>query len=162
MLEGLSHTSLISLVAMVTAIAPLAVGGALAIRPDERRLALMRPLSLAAIFGALTTLASGVINVLQGMAQTDSLNGDAVGRVAPGLAEALIPSFVTFLPHGGVVVRGRGHAPFCRSLAPAAQSLETGDRSLESGARSLDPGVYPSHLSPEARQPYHSRRRLST
>jgi hypothetical protein len=94
MLEMLSQAGVVALLSLVVAVLPLGAGIAYAVSPTEQRLALMRPISLAAIFGASSGLLSGGINLLQGI---------AIGRapvsstaVAVGLAEALVPLFVGF------------------------------------------------------------------
>jgi ABC-type transport system involved in cytochrome c biogenesis permease subunit len=75
-----------------------AVGMALiyAIKPNEQRLALMRPLSLAAIFGGLSTFTVGVVSILQGISATPSFTVDAWRHIAAGTAEAVIGLFVVF------------------------------------------------------------------
>lgn len=75
-----------------------AFGSALAyaIRPTERRLALMRPLSLASIFAALCSFFVGLANVLQGAGATTEWGIHGFGRMLMGLSETLIPLFVAF------------------------------------------------------------------
>ena len=69
-------------------------------RPAERTLAMMRPLSLAAIFAAICSFTSGMAEVLKGMGgtlwatranPTPSIN---LGAVCMGLSETLIALFV--------------------------------------------------------------------
>ena len=80
----------------------LAVAIAYAIRPTERKLALMRPLSLASIFAAIGSLTAGMATVLHGAAATPAWSlGTAdqpgnVGRLLMGCAETLVPVFATF------------------------------------------------------------------
>jgi hypothetical protein len=64
------------------------------VRPSDHRLALMRPLSLAAIFASVTNLLLGLVNGLHAMAAP----AGASNLPPPGvlMAEALIPSFVGF------------------------------------------------------------------
>ena len=64
-------------------------------RPTERKLALMRPLSLANIFAALTAFFIGIANELAYIA---SRSPDSVTRnsILMGVAEAFVPLFVTF------------------------------------------------------------------
>ena len=75
-----------------------AFGSALAyaIRPTERRLALMRPLSLASIFAALCSFFVGLANVLHGAAATGTWNAGSVEAMLMGLSDTLIPLFVAF------------------------------------------------------------------
>lgn len=93
MIGVLSQASIVALASMFMGVVPLGVGIVYAIWPSEHRLALMRPLSLATIFAALSGSALGLLNVLHGvgMSQTPEFS-----RVAPGLAESLVPIFVGF------------------------------------------------------------------
>ena len=94
MISALSHASLVALASMFMGVVPLTMGVVYVIWPNERRLALMRPLSLATIFAALSGSTLGVLNVLTGIGmRTDPV----VPRVAwIGFAEALVPIFVGF------------------------------------------------------------------
>ena len=89
-----THTSGIGLLGMTVAIATVAVGLAYAWKPTERRLAVMRPLSLATIFGALCSFTAGVATVLEGIGNT----GPRIGwsNVALGASEAFLPLFGAF------------------------------------------------------------------
>lgn len=79
---------------MVVAVATVAMAASYAIRPSERRLALMRPLSLATIFAALFSFTAGLAMVLDGLSAT---TGPVVwSRVAAGAAESLVPLFGAF------------------------------------------------------------------
>jgi hypothetical protein len=87
------NASFVALLSLIVAIF-LCIGIAYAIRPTEERLALMRPLSLAGLFGALGGLLSGVISILRMMGVTDKPVDSRI--VAIGLSEALVPLFVAF------------------------------------------------------------------
>ncbi len=65
-------------------------------RPTERRLALMRPLSLAGLFAALTGGVVGFLHVLRGIAVSSEPFADIYHRIAAGGSEALVPTFVGF------------------------------------------------------------------
>jgi hypothetical protein len=66
-----------------------------AIRPSERKLLIMRPASLSAIFAAVSALLSGGVQVLIGIAATP--DGQLhVPRVYAGIAEVLMIGFVCF------------------------------------------------------------------
>jgi hypothetical protein len=94
MMEVLSQASIVALVSMFMGVVPLGMGIVYAFWPSEQRLALMRPLSLATIFAALSGSALGLLNVLRGMGMTDT---GAFSRVsAIGLAESLVPIFFGF------------------------------------------------------------------
>ena len=60
MTQDLTRAGIVAILGMVVSLMPLGVAVAYMIRPSERRLGLMRPLSLAAIFAALNTFLSGV------------------------------------------------------------------------------------------------------
>jgi hypothetical protein len=53
MLQMLSQASLFALFSLVVSVLPLGFGAAYAIWPTEQRLALLRPVSVAGIFGGL-------------------------------------------------------------------------------------------------------------
>lgn len=94
MLQMLSQAGILALLSLIVGLVPIGFGLAYAIRPSEQRLALMRPISLAAIFAGLSGSLSGGINTLQMMwvmqpPPTSSL-------LAVGLAEALVPMLVAF------------------------------------------------------------------
>ena len=95
MLTAILHNaSFVALLSLIVGMLPLGIGMAYAIHPTEQRLALMRPLSLAALFGALGGLLSGVISILRLIGVSDPPVESRV--VAIGLSEALVPLFVAF------------------------------------------------------------------
>jgi len=78
----------------ITAV-PLVVAILFAARPSASRLALMRPVSLAAIFSAIAGLCLGVANSLVGINRhADAAN--LTGYAAEVFAESVIPTFVSF------------------------------------------------------------------
>ena len=80
---------------MVVAVVAFGVAVAYAFRPTEQKLLLMRPLSLAAIFAAVSGLLGGWIAVLGGIAATP--DGQLyMRRVYLGIAESLTVGFVSF------------------------------------------------------------------
>jgi hypothetical protein len=94
MIGVLSQASIVALASMFMGVVPLSMGIVYAIWPNEQRLALMRPLSLATIFAALSGSTLGVVNVLRGMGMTQE---PAFARIAwIGFAEALVPIFFGF------------------------------------------------------------------
>jgi hypothetical protein len=90
----LANASILARVSILMGLVPLLVGIFYAIWPTEQRLALMRPLSLAAIFAALSGSTLGVLNVfrLMGINQTQGFPPVA----AIGMAESLVPVFFVF------------------------------------------------------------------
>ena len=94
MIRVLSQASIVALASMFMGVVPLSMGIVYVIWPSEQRLALMRPLSLATIFAALSGSTLGVLNVLRGMGMSQAT---AFPRVAwIGFAEALVPIFFGF------------------------------------------------------------------
>ena len=92
--DALGQASIAALVSMFIGIVPLGMGVVYAIWPTEQRLALMRPLSLATIFGAISGTVLGVLNILVGVGSSDPPTFSSV--VPIGLAESLVPIFVGF------------------------------------------------------------------
>jgi hypothetical protein len=93
-MQVLSNASIVALVSMFMGIVPLGVGILYAVWPSEQRLALMRPLSLATIFAALSGSTLGLLNVLRGIGMSQTPNFTSVAAI--GLAEALVPVFFGF------------------------------------------------------------------
>jgi hypothetical protein len=81
---------------LVSGIGALGLAAAFAYRPDDRKLALLRPVSLASIFAALGSLTAGWATVLQGAAATSTWSAGSVQRLLMGSSETLVPVFVTF------------------------------------------------------------------
>lgn len=75
---------------------PLAVGVWCAIRPTERTLSLMRPLSLAAIFSAAANLVLGLANAFHAWGAPPRVTPMTIPPLGIMLAEALIPAFIGF------------------------------------------------------------------
>ena len=93
-MEVLANAGIMALASMFMGVVPLGMGIAYAIWPSEQRLALMRPLSLATIFAALSGSTLGLLNVLRGMGMSQAPAFSHI--VAIGLAESLVPIFVGF------------------------------------------------------------------
>ena len=94
MISTLTNAGILALMSMAVVLAPMFMGVAYAIKPNEARLALMRPLSLAAIFSALCGTAAGLINELMAISRQP---GDVNYKwVAVGTAESLTVMFVGF------------------------------------------------------------------
>ena len=72
MIGVLSQASIVALASMFMGVVPLSMGIVYVIWPSEQRLALMRPLSLATIFAALSGSTLGVLNVLRGMGMSQA------------------------------------------------------------------------------------------
>lgn len=88
-----SQMGIAALVSLVVSSLPLLAGAFYMFRPTERRLALMRPLSLAGIFAGLNGASLGAINVLRGL----WLEPPRDGRITLiGAAESIVPLYVAF------------------------------------------------------------------
>ena len=95
-MEGIRNASIMTLLGLLVSAIPMVTGIAYAIRPNERRLALMRPLSLAGIFAGAANLFVGAVNVLQGLTRVESFDPAGMRGVFVSVAEALVPTFVAF------------------------------------------------------------------
>ena len=90
----LSQASIAALLSMLVALFPVAASLAYVVSPSERRLAFMRPISLAALFSGLAGLMLGSINVLRGFWIAE---GDVNWRIAAvGTAESFVPLTLAF------------------------------------------------------------------
>lgn len=86
---------LMGFVILVSGVCGLGTAIAYAIRPTERRLMLMRPLSLAGVFAAVCSSSVGVATALKGAAD-GGVSTESLRVMVAGLAEAAIPLFVAF------------------------------------------------------------------
>jgi hypothetical protein len=91
----LQQASLFALLTLILGFVPFVMAVVYVIRPTERHLALMRPLSLAGLFAALTGGVLGLINVLR-FAWTRELTAETYRVMAIGAAESLVTLFVGF------------------------------------------------------------------
>lgn len=94
-MDFLSQIGPFAKLSMLVSVFPLAAAIAYAIRPTERTLVLMRPVSLGATFAAICALASGASSICQYLAHT-SAGGVDMPRLYAGLAETFLPAFVSF------------------------------------------------------------------
>ena len=93
LIEVFNESGVFGKLSLLIGFAPLVVAVLYVVRPLERTLAFMRPISLSAIFAGLCGLIIGFMIVFQGL----SVSGDADwGRVYAGMSEALVPAFVNF------------------------------------------------------------------
>lgn len=82
-----------ALLSMLVTLFPAVAGGAYLLSPSEKRLAFMRPISLAGLFAGLAGLLLGFINVLRGIWIHDPVDWKVV---AVGTAEAMVPLTLAF------------------------------------------------------------------
>ena len=83
-----------ALLSMLVGLLPLGFGILYAARPTEQRLALMRPISLAAIFAAIHGCALGFLNVFRNVAEKPAPTFDNIAFI--GIAESLATIFFGF------------------------------------------------------------------
>jgi hypothetical protein len=94
LVEMLGNAGIVALLSMLVSIFPLGAGLAYLLWPSEHRLAMMRPVSLAGLFAALTGTVTGAINVLKMIWTT---TGPVPWpTVAVGAAEALVTLLLAF------------------------------------------------------------------
>ena len=94
LIDMFQQAGILAKMGILMAFAPTVAAVLYAIKPTERRLALMRPISLAAVFAGLTSFTIGAIVVLQGIAVTPPPVGWS--NVALGASEAFAALFVAF------------------------------------------------------------------
>ena len=92
--EVLGQAGIMALASMFVGVLPLTMGIVYAVWPNEQRLTLMRPLSLATVFASVGGVALGLINLLRfvGVSQTPTFSQ----VVVIGLSESLVPLFFGF------------------------------------------------------------------
>jgi len=82
-----------ALLSMLVTLFPAVAGVAYLLWPSEKRLAFLRPISLAGLFAGLAGLLLGFINVLRGIWMQDPVDWKVV---AVGTAEAMVPLTLAF------------------------------------------------------------------
>ena len=92
----LREASIMALLGLLVSTSPLVMGVVFAIRPNERRLALMRPLSLAGLFAGVCSLLVGLANVLRALVNLQVVDAQSLRPAFVGLAETVILTFVAF------------------------------------------------------------------
>ena len=92
--DALRNAGIASLVSLLVGLLPLGFGILYAARPSEQRLALMRPVSLAAIFAGIHGFALGVLNFFRGLAMSETLT--LTHAHVTGLAESFVNIFFNF------------------------------------------------------------------
>jgi hypothetical protein len=92
----LREASIMALLGLLVSSSPLVMGVVFAIRPTERRLALMRPLSLAGLFAGVCSLLVGLANVLRALVNLQAFDAQTLRPAFVGLAETVVLTFVAF------------------------------------------------------------------
>ena len=94
-MEMLRQASWFAKLTLILSIVPLVMAMVYLIRPTERHLALMRPLSLAGLFAALAGGSLGFINVLR-FVWVRELTTETYRVMTIGAAESLVSMFAGF------------------------------------------------------------------
>jgi len=94
--EMFNHASIVGKLGMLVSLGPVAVALLYAVKPSERRLALMRPLSLAALFGGLASFTSGIVSVMMGISATAQITPQTWRTMVLAGAETFVALFVAF------------------------------------------------------------------
>ena len=94
----LQQLGVVALLSLLVAVVPAVMAVGYVIWPTESKLALMRPLTLASLFGALAGFVAGVINGVIFAVEHGAIgNGGPVATsVMVGLMESMVPLFVSF------------------------------------------------------------------
>jgi hypothetical protein len=95
-MELLRNVSVLALLSLVIDVIPLVMALVYVAHPTEHRLALMRPVSLAGIFAALSGGVLGFINVLRAIGITSNPSPETYRIAAIGASESLVAVFVGF------------------------------------------------------------------
>ena len=95
-MDVIRNAPIMTLLGLLVSATPMLMGIAFAIRPNEQRLALMRPLSLAGIFAGVSNLMVGLANALRALASLQTFEVQSFRIVFVVMAEAIIPTFVAF------------------------------------------------------------------
>ena len=90
----LANAGIMAILSMMVCLAPMLMGIGYAIWPSESRLALMRPLSLAGMFSALTGFSIGLMNSLVSVGNRSAPFANTVWMF--GLAESITTLAVGF------------------------------------------------------------------
>ncbi|MEZ5292903.1 MAG: hypothetical protein R2745_17615 [Vicinamibacterales bacterium] len=94
-MDALREIGLFARLLLLIDLVPLVMAVVFLVRPTERHLALMRPLSLAGLFSAISGGVLGLINVLT-LGWTRDLSAETYRIATIGAAESLVPVFVGF------------------------------------------------------------------
>jgi hypothetical protein len=95
-METMRNAGIFAMLTLALDFVPLVMAVVYVIGPTERRLALMRPLSLAGLFAALAGGTVGLLNSLLIIGAAPALSAELYQRMAVGASESLVPVFVGF------------------------------------------------------------------
>jgi hypothetical protein len=92
-----ANASLFSLLGIIVTASPMVAGFAFALRPSAVRLALVRALTLVAVFATAANLFLGGINVLIGLSRQSPAMPGPRAEIYTSLAEVLVIPFIGFV-----------------------------------------------------------------
>ena len=92
-MNPLQNVSISAILGMAISFAPALAGAWYAIRPSERLLSCMGPLSLAGIFAAVCTISLGILNMAIGMSMQPQFRLD---MLLVGVSEIFAAAAVSF------------------------------------------------------------------
>ena len=95
LIDAFNNSGVFAKLSLLVGFGPPGLALAYALRPADRMLAVMRPVSLAAIFAAISGLVAGLIAVSMGIAATLPRSLE-LPNVYLGLSEALVPALINF------------------------------------------------------------------
>lgn len=95
-MRGIVGAGNASLLGLLICAVPMLFGAWFALRPGERLLSLMRPLTLMGIFAALCNFVLALANGALAASSMNSLELDSIHRVAAVIAEGLAPVVASF------------------------------------------------------------------
>jgi hypothetical protein len=90
-MELLHQIGAFALLSLFIDAVPLIAAGFYVTRPSEGRLALMRPFSLAGLFGGIAGSLNGLLNMFQSLARNPDMTG-RWGAMFGGISEAMVPA----------------------------------------------------------------------
>ncbi len=95
-MRGFSHAGFASLFGLLICIVPTIAGAWFALRPSERLLTIMRPLTLGAVFAALCNFVLAIANGFVAVSMMSGLDLPAVRVVGAVFMEGLAPVVASF------------------------------------------------------------------
>ncbi len=95
-MDGITGASYASLLGLLICTLPTLAGAWYCFSPGERLLALMRPLTLAAIFAALCSFLLALVNGVRAISVMKALDADSVRLVGVIMKEGLAPVALSF------------------------------------------------------------------
>jgi hypothetical protein len=93
--SAIFNLGIVAVLGVFVCVAPMVLGWWFAFKPSERLLALMRPLTLAATFSAISNTMLGLVNTLVGISAHPE-RASSTGLIAANLAESLVVPFLSF------------------------------------------------------------------